>query len=175
MEFYRNRRKSFNLILTYTGIVFVMILVFLYSIGIINDEVSPKGIAISSIFILIVGFLVIKMLLAMKDTTPLLILNPEGIISKVTPMSKAAGLILWEDIADMNIKEVGGDTLITLVINRPEYYTPIIRKKISAMVLKGANDDKGNLLLYLSASELDIEAAVLFDNIITFRGQVSKT
>lgn len=175
MEFYRNRRKSFNLILTYTGILFVMILVFLYSIGIINDEVSPKGIAISSIFILIVGFLVIKMLLAMKDTTPLLILNPEGIISKVTPMSKAAGLILWEDIADMNIKEVGGDTLITLVINRPEYYTPIIRKKISAMVLKGANDDQGNLLLYLSASELDIEAAVLFDNIITFRGQVSKT
>lgn len=147
-----------------------MILIFLYSIGIIDDTVSTKGIAISSVFILILGFLVVKMLLALKDTSPLLILGPEGIISKVTPMSKAAGMILWSDIADMNINKVGGDTLITLTINNPDHYTPVIRKKFSAMMLKGANDDQGNLLLHLSASELDIDAQQLFDKIVAFKG-----
>lgn len=174
MEFYRNRRKSFNLILTYSGILFVMILIFLYSIGIINDEVSTKGIAISSIFILILGFLVIKMLLALKDTSPLLILELEGIVSKVTPMSKAAGLILWDDIADMNINKVGGDTLITLTIKRPDHYIPAIRKKISALMLKGAHDAEGNLLLHLSAAELDIEAPELFNKIVAFRADLAR-
>jgi len=174
MEFYRNKKKSFNLILIYTGILVIMIAILLYSSGLFTEELFIKGIALSSVFILIIGFLVIKMLLDLKDTSALLILQPEGITSKTTPVSKAAGLIQWKDIIDMDINKMGGDTLITLVVKNPEPYMAIIRKKLSSIATNGANDADGNLLIYLSASELDIDAAELFANIQSYQQQITK-
>jgi hypothetical protein len=98
MEFYRNRKKSINLILIYAGILILMIAILIYSIGIFTDRVVPKGIAFSSLFGLVMLFVIIKSLLSLKDTSPLLVLNEQGIISKVTAVSKAAGLVFWEDI-----------------------------------------------------------------------------
>lgn len=172
MEFYRNRKKTINLILIYSGILLVMVLILLYSIGLFTATVSAKGIAISSIFGLIAAFLVVKMLISLKDTAPLLVLNKEGITSKVTAMSKAAGLILWEDITDMSVNKMGGDTLITLVVNKPDHYTPIIRKKLSAIAVSGANDAQGNLLIYLTASALDLDAQELFTEITRYKGRI---
>lgn len=172
MEFYRNRKKSVNLILTYSGILALGILILIYSIGLFTDQTSTKGIAVSSIVIIVTGILVIKMLLALRDTSALLTLEPAGIVSKTTPVSKAAGLIQWKDIIGTDINKSGGDTLITLVINNPDHYIPIIRKKLSKLAVDGSNDANGNLLIYLSASELDIEAAELYENIKSYQQQV---
>ena len=169
MEFYRNRKKSINLILVYSGILLITVLIFLYSIGLFTSTVSAKGIAISSLFGLVLIFVLIKMLLSLKDTAPLLILNEDGITSRVTAMSQAAGLILWDDITDITVNKMGGDTLITLVVNKPDHYTPIIRKKLSALAVNGANDAEGNLLVYLTASALDLDAQELFIEIKRYR------
>jgi hypothetical protein len=146
-----------------------MVLILLYSIGLFTTTISAKGIAISSIFGLILIFVIVKMLISLKDTAPLLVLNKEGIISRVTAMSQAAGLILWEDISDMSVNKMGGDTLITLVVNKPDHYTPIIRKKLSAIAVNGANDAEGNLLIYLTASALDLNAQELFGEITRYK------
>lgn len=60
----------------------------------------------------------------MLDTSPIVIFNDEGIISKTTAVSKAAGLILWKDITGINLDKVGADILITLTVDKRE---PIFR------------------------------------------------
>jgi hypothetical protein len=64
---------------------------------------------------------------------------------------------------------MGGDTLITLVIDKSDKYIPIIRKKLSAIAVDGAKDANGNLLVYLTASELDLDAQELFAEISKYR------
>jgi hypothetical protein len=173
MEFYRNRKKSINLLLIYSGILVIMILILLYSLGIMSDRIVAKGIAFSSIFILIFGFTIIKTLISLNDKSPLIVMSPEGITAKVTAVSKAAGLISWKDISDLEINKVGGDTLITLVISNPEQYKALIRKKLSAMALDNAKDNDGNLYVYLTASVLDLNAQELFSKIKAYREQVN--
>ena len=174
MEFYRNRKKSINLLLIYSGILILMLLILLYSSGLFNGEVIAKGIAFSAVFSLILGFVLIKTLISLNDKSPLIVLSPEGITAKVTAVSKAAGLISWKDISDLEINKVGGDTLITLVVNNPGKYTPLIRKKLSAMALDNAKDNDGELLIYLTASVLDVDAHELFDSIKTYRAQINQ-
>lgn len=115
------------------------------------------------------------MLISLKDTSALLILSNTGITSKVTPVSKAAGLILWEDITDISLNKMGGDTLVTLTIDKPDRYIPIIRKKLSALAVNGANDEQGNLLIYLTASSLAIEAPELLTIITNFRKEINNS
>jgi hypothetical protein len=172
MEFYRNRKKSINLLFIYTGILILMLLILLYSSGIFTGEIITKGIAFSSVFSLILAFVIIKMLISLNDKSPLIILSQEGITAKVTAVSKAAGLISWKDISDLQINKVGGDTLITLVINNPGQYKPLIRKKLSAIALDNAQDNDADLLIYLTASVLDINAQELFSKIKTYREQL---
>ncbi|MBB5635255.1 hypothetical protein HDE68_001140 [Pedobacter cryoconitis] len=172
MEFYRNRKKSVNLLLIYTGILILMVLILLYSIGILSDSIIAKGIALSSIFILIFGFTIIRTLISLNDKSPLIVLTPEGITARVTAVSKAAGLISWKDITDMEVGKAGGDTLITLVICNAEPYKLSIRKKLSAIALDNAKDPGGDLYVYLTASVLDIDAYELFNKIKTYKAQV---
>jgi hypothetical protein len=169
MEFYRNKKKSVNLILICSGIFLVFIVVFLYAIGIFDQVVSAKLAAISGIGALVLAIVVIKMLISLKDTSALLTLSQEGISSKVTSVSKAAGLILWKDIIDMNLNKVGADTLITLTVDKPAHYIPIIRKKLSAIAVDGIEDANGNLPIHLTASALDMEAPELFAVITKYR------
>lgn len=175
MEFYRNRKKSVKLILTSVGILLVLIMLFLYSIGIFNDNMSAKLAAISGIFGSVLAFVIIKMLISLTDSSPLLILSNKGVISKVTAMSKASGLILWNDIIDVSINKVGGDTLVTLTVDKPDHYIPIIRKKLSSLAVDGAQDEQGNLPIHLTASALDIDAAELFTVITNYRDSINKS
>ena len=75
----------------------------------------------------------------------------------------------------MTVNKMGGDTLITLVVNKPDHYTPIIRKKLSGIAVNGANDAEGNLLIYLTASALDIDAQQLFIEITQYRARLKNT
>lgn len=175
MEFYRNRKKSVNLILMCTGIFVVLLIIFLYGMGLFTDTVSAKLIAISAIFGLILAFVIIKKIISLSDTSPLVILTREGIFSKVTPVSKAAGLILWKDIIDINLNKVGADTLVTLTVDKPDHYIPKIKQKLSAMAVSGIEDAQGNLPVNLTASELDIDAQELFTVIKTYRSEFAGT
>lgn len=170
VEFYRNRKKSINLLLILSGILVVMLLILLYSSGIISDGIIiAKGVAFSSIGSVILAIIILKTLISLKDKSPLIILSPEGITAKVTAVSKAAGLILWKDISDIQLHKVGGDTLVTLIINNPEPYAANIRKKLSAIAL-----DKGqDLQIYMTASVLDINAGELFDQVVAYRAQLN--
>ncbi|MET4141898.1 STM3941 family protein [Pedobacter sp. UYP1] len=169
VEFYRNRKKSINLLLILSGILVVLLLILLYSSGLISDIIIAKGVAFSSIGSLILAIIIIKTLISLKDKSPLIVLSPEGITAKVTAVSKAAGLIFWKDIADIQLHKVGGDTLVTLLINNPEPYAANIRKKLSAMAL----DKDQDLQIYMTASVLDINAGELFDQVIAYRAQLN--
>jgi len=173
MEFYRNKKKSVNLILICTGIFLVLIVIFLYSIGIFTDTISTKLAAISGAFSLVLGIIIIKKLISLRDTSALVILSKEGIIAKTTAVGKAAGLILWKDITDVDVHKSGGDTLVTLTIDKPENYLPIIKKKLSAMAVDGIEDAQGNLPINLTASELDFDAQELFKVITQYRKEIS--
>lgn len=171
MEFYRNKKKFVTLILVCMGIFLVFLLMFIYGIGIFDHIIKPKLIGVSAVCGLILAFVMIKMLISLRDTSAQVTLSKEGISSKVTPLSKAAGLISWKDIIEINLNKVGGDTLVTLTIDKPDQYLPIIRKKLSAMVTKGAEDAQGNLLIYLTASTLDVDAQGLFTAITKYRDE----
>jgi hypothetical protein len=173
MEFYRNRKKSVNMILVCTGILIILVLIFLYSIGIFTGTIATKLAAISGAFGLVLGIIIITKLVSLKDTSPLLVLSKEGIMSKVTAVAKAAGLISWADIIDVSINKVGGDTLVTLTVDKPEHYIPIIKKKLSAMVVNGIEDAQGNLPVNLTAAELDMDAQELFSIITKYRNEVN--
>jgi hypothetical protein len=174
MEFYRNKKKSVNMLLVCTGILLILVFIFLYSIGIFTGTIATKLAAISGVFGLILGIIIIKKLLSLKDTSPLLVLSKEGLTSKVTAVAKATGLIRWNDITDVSINKVGGDTLVTLTIDKPEHYIPIIKKKLSAMLVNGVEDAQGNLPVSLTAAELDVDAQELFSVITKYRNEVNK-
>lgn len=166
MEFYRDRKKSINLILICSGLLIVFIATFLYSIGLFDDHVGAKLAAVSGVFSIILAIVIFRKLFTLRDRSPLVILNIDGIISKTTAVSKAAGLILWKDIADANLEKVGADTLVTLIVKNSNHYLPLIKKKLSGMITNGLADAEGNLPISLTASELEINAEELF-NVIT--------
>jgi hypothetical protein len=169
MEFYKDRKKSLNLILICAGILAVLIAVFLYSIGLYDDHISTKLAAVTGIFSLILAVVVITKLFSMRDSSPQIVLSKEGIISKTTAVSKAAGLILWKDITDVNLEKAGADTLVTLTVSNAHRYLPLIKKKLSGIITNGLADANGNLPISLTASELRVNAEELFNTITNFR------
>lgn len=172
MEFYRDRKKSMTMILACAGILVILIAVFLYSIGLVDDHVSTKLAAVTGIFSVILIIVIINKLFSLRDSSPLIIMNQEGIISKTTAVSKAAGLILWKDIKDVEVGKVGGDTLVTFTVTNADHYLPLIKKKLSGMMTNGLADPEGNLPISLTASELTIDAEELYNTIISFKKEV---
>jgi hypothetical protein len=128
MEFYINKKKSRSILYIYYAILVVFCLMLLFSSGFITDSMSLKGVVISSIAIVILAIVLIKANLAQKDTSPMITLSTEGITSRTTPMSKAAGLIRWSDITDININEMTGDTLVSLSVKNADHYMAAMRK-----------------------------------------------
>jgi hypothetical protein len=109
------------------------------------------------------------MLISLNRSAPMLVLSQEGISAAVTAVSKAAGLIYWKDIQHISLTKVGWDTLVELTVSRPEHYMPLIKKKLSAMAVSGIEDSAGNLQIFLTASELDMDANELFETIQDYR------
>ncbi|KFC18998.1 STM3941 family protein [Epilithonimonas lactis] len=172
MEFYRDKKKSMNMILICVGLLVVFIGIFLYSIGLFDGQVGPKLAAVAGIFSIVLAVIILKKLFTLRDTSPLVIVSLEGIISQTTAVSKAAGLILWKDISDVHLEKVGADTLITLTVENPERYLPLIKKKLSSMFTNGLVTEDGNLPISLTASELDTDAQELYNVITNSRKKV---
>ena len=169
MEFYRNKKKSAQLIFICTGALIALVAVFLFSIGLFNGIIATKLAGVSAVLGIILLIVIIRMLISLNRSVPLLTLSSEGIYSEVTAVSKAAGLISWKDILDISIKKVGWDTLVVLSVGRAAHYIPIIQKKLTAMAVSGIQDDAGNLQIFVTASELDINANELLTVIQDYR------
>jgi hypothetical protein len=60
-----------------------------------------------------------------------------------------------------------------LTVDRAGYYVPIIKKKLSSMAVSDAQDANGNLQIFITASELDIEANELITIIKDYRKTLS--
>lgn len=172
MEFYRDKKKSMNVILICAGLLVVFILTFLYSIGVFDGQVGAKLAAVTGIFSIILTIIILKKTFTLQDTSPLVIISLEGIISKTTAVSKAAGLILWKDISNVDLQKVGADTLVTLTVEDAEHYLPLIKKKLSRMITNGLVDQNGNLPISITASELEVDAQELYNMIINSRKKV---
>ncbi|WP_029284547.1 STM3941 family protein [Pedobacter sp. R20-19] len=173
MEFYRNKKKSAQLIFICSVILFALVAVFLYSIGLFTGIIATKLAGISAVLGLILLIMIIRMLISLNRSIPMLVLNKEGISSSVTAVSKAAGLIYWEDILHISLTKVGWDTLVELTVSKSEHYMPIIKKKLSAMAVSGIQDSAGNLQIFLTASELDMNADELFKIIQDYRKKIT--
>ena len=171
--FPRNRKKTLNSIFIYSGIFIVMVLILLYSTAVISNEIIPKGIAMSSAFILIIAYFLITAIAGLNDSSPLISLQAEGIISKVTPMSKAAGLMLWTDIVDLGLRDAGSDLLVTIYLRNEQDYSSRIKKSLSAIALKDAKDEQGNLVVFLTASEINVNAKELLSSIQSYRNSIN--
>ncbi len=156
-----------------SGILIALIVIFLYSIGLFTSQIATKLAAVSAVLGLIMLIVIIRMLFSYNRSTPLLTLSNEGIRAEVTPVSKAAGLISWRDVVDVSITKAGWDTLVVLRLTRPEFYMQMIQKKLSAMAVSGLQDDSGNLQVFLTASELDVDASQLLAKILDFRNTVA--
>lgn len=173
MEFYRNKKKTTSLILSCSGFLLLLIVLFLYSIGLFTAEISAKLAGISGVFGLILIIVIIRMLLSLKQSVPLLVLSNYGIISKTTPVSKAAGLIPWKDIIDVELQKVGWDMLIMLTVERAVHYMPIIKKKLSSIAVSDVQDANGKLQIFITTSELDLKANELINIIKDYRKTMS--
>lgn len=141
--------------------------------AVISNEIVPKGIAMSSAFILIIAYFLFKAIAGLNDPSPLIMLQPGGIISKVTPMSKAAGLMRWTDIVDLGIKDVGSDVLVMIALRNEQDYVPRIKKSLSAIALKDAKDEQGNLIVFLTASEIYVDAKELLNKIQSYKNSIT--
>jgi len=171
MEFYINKKKSNNVLYIYYGISIVFALVLLFSSGLVTETTSLKGIVISSVALVILAIVLVKANIAQRDTRPMVSLSDEGLTSRTTPMIKAAGLIRWEDITDINIEKLTGDTLVVLSVKNADHYMVALRKKMPAFATKDIVDANGILTLNLSAAELDFDAAELYNHITTYAKQ----
>ncbi|WP_316839104.1 STM3941 family protein [Pedobacter gandavensis] len=165
MEFYRNQKKSNQLVLIYVGLIVMLLGILLYSTGIIADAYLPKAAVISGIGVLVLTFCLIKSLIAAKDKSPMIALQPDGIVSRVTPVSKAAGLISWKDIQELSLSEMGADVLVTLHLSNVDHYKAVISKKLSKMAVSDSTDENGHFMVYLTASHIDCNAAELLAKI----------
>jgi len=174
MEFYKNKKKSTQLILICSGILLALIAVFLYSIGLFTGTIAVKLAGISAALAIILLIVIIRMLISLSRSAPMLILSKEGITSEVTAVSKAAGLMHWKDILDISLTKAGWDTLVELTLSRSENYMPIIQKKLSAIAVSGIQNSSGNLQIFLTASELDMDADELLRVIQNYRKTISK-
>ena len=171
MEFYINKKKSSSVLYIYYGISIVFALVLLFSSGLVTETTSLKGIVISSVALVILAIVLIKANMAQRDTSPMVSLSDEGLTSRTTPMIKAAGLIKWEDITDINLVKLTGDTLVVLSVKNADHYMVALRKKMPAFATKDIVDANGILTLNLSAAELDFDAAELYSHITTYAKQ----
>ncbi|MGO4875014.1 STM3941 family protein [Pedobacter psychrotolerans] len=174
MEFYKNKKKSAQLIFICSAILLALIAVFLYSIGLFTGTTATKLAGISAALGLLLLVVIIRMLVSLNRSAPMLVLSQEGISSAVTAVSKAAGLIYWKDIQHISLTKVGWDTLVELTVSRPEHYMPLIKKKLSAMAVSGIEGSAGNLQIFLTASELDMDANELFETIQDYRKKISQ-
>lgn len=162
---YRNAEKTKKLFLYVAAVTILLALVLIYSLGVFDGIFKTKPAVISGAILLIMLFLSFKTFAGVRDKAPLIELDGTGFYGKTTPLSKAFGRVEWIDVTDIQLQKTGGDTLVITTVTNTEKYAG----RLSKMMWKMAFDDqRSELNLMYSASEIDIDAKQLHDLFLSY-------
>lgn len=162
---YRNRSKTAKLLSLSGVICVVLLLLFLYCIGIFDGELKVKPAVFSGGILLIMLGLLVNSLLNLRDKSAQISLNKRHFSGKTTPMAKAFGAGNWDDVTAINLQKVGGDTLVVVTLGNAANY----KDRLSAMLWKMAYDATSQQLnIMYSASVIAIEPTELYELFMTY-------
>ena len=160
IKLYRNAKKTRNLLLYASGISILIAIMLLYGIGTFDGVFKVKLSIASGAILLIMLVLIFKTLASIKDKSPLIQIDSNGFTGRTTPVAKAFGRIDWKDVTDLQLKKVGGDTLVAVTIDNVAKYDD----RASKFLWKLAFDEQNSKLnIMYSASEIDINEKALYD------------
>jgi len=165
LKIFRNRKKTRNILLTTAGICIAMALICVYGLGVFDNIFKAKVTVVSGALFLLLFFLMIKSLLNLKDKSAFIELTPDYAKGKTAPLPKSIGEIYWKDVTAIDMAKIGGDTLVIVFLNNPEFY----RSKLSKMFFDMAYDKElQELQVSYSASEIDMRITELYDLFISY-------
>ncbi|WP_281633248.1 STM3941 family protein [Flavobacterium luteolum] len=160
IKFYRNAKKTRNLLLYAGAISALLAIMLLYGIGTFDGVFKIKLSIVSGAILLIMLVLTFKVLAGIKDKSPLIQIDSNGFSGRTTPVAKAFGRIEWQDVTDLQLTKVGGDTLVAITIDNKAKY----EGHVSKFLWKMAYDEQNSKLnIMYSASEIEINAEELFN------------
>ena len=129
-KLYQDTKKAKNILLFTVSIAILLAILFLYSTGLLDDELKIKPVVISGSLLLIMFFISLKILVKIIDKTPLIEIDTIGFSGSTTPLSKAFGRIEWYDVTNIKLKIVREDTLVVATLGNQEKF----RKHTSKIV-----------------------------------------
>lgn len=153
IKLYRNFKKTRNLLLYAFAVNILLAIMLLYGIGTFDGIFKIKLSIASGAILLIMFVLSFKMLASIKDKSPLIQIDSNGFSGRTTPVAKAFGRIEWQDVTDLQLKKIGGDTLAAITIDNVSKYDG----KVSKFLWKMAYDEQNSKLnIMYSASEMKL-------------------
>ena len=159
IKLYRNAKKTRSLLLYASAISILVAIMLLYGIGTFDGVFKIKLSIASGAILLIMLVLIFKMLAGIKDKSPLIQIDSNGFSGRTTPVAKAFGRIEWQDVTDVQLQKVGGDTLVAVTTDNVEEYDG----RVSKFLWKMAYDEQNlKLNIMYSASEIEIDADELY-------------
>lgn len=159
INLYRNAKKTRSLLLYASALSFLLAIAFLYGIGAFDGVFKIKLSIATGAILLIMLVLIFKMLASIKDKSALIQIDANGFSGRTTPVAKAFGRIEWQDVTDVQLHKVGGDTLVAVTIDNVSKYDG----NISKFLWKMAYDEQNSKLnIMYSASEIEINADELY-------------
>ncbi|MDQ8014619.1 MAG: STM3941 family protein [Flavobacterium nitrogenifigens] len=159
INFYRNAKKTRSLLLYASVLSILLAIAFLYGIGTFDGVFKIKLSIASGAILLIMLALIFKMLASIKDKSPLIQVDANGFFGRTTPVAKAFGRIEWQDVTDVQLQKVGGDTLVAVTTDNVDKYDG----RVSKFLWKMAYDEQNlKLNIMYSASEIEIDADELY-------------
>lgn len=160
IKLYRNSKKTRNLLLYASGISILIAIMLLYGIGTFDGVFKIKLSIASGAILLIMLVLIFKILASIKDKSPLIQIDSNGFSGRTTPVAKAFRRIEWQDVTDLQLNKVGGDTLVAVTIDNVTKYDG----RASKFLWKLAFDEQNSKLnIMYSASEIDMNEKALYD------------
>lgn len=165
INLYRNTKKTRNLLLYASAISILLAIALLYGIGAFDGIFKVKLSIISGAILLIMLVLTFKTFASIKDKSPLIHIDTNGFSGRTTPIAKSFGRIEWQDVTDVQLQKVGGDTLVVVTIDNVDKYDG----RVSKFLWKMAYDEQNSKLnIMYSASEIDIDANGLYELFLNY-------
>lgn len=162
---YRNRSKTVKLLAISGGICVILLLTFLYCIGLFDGELKVKPAVFSGAALLVMLILLLSSLLSLRDKSAQIVLNKNHFSGKTTPLAKAFGIGNWEDVTAINLQKVGGDTLVIVTLSNASNYKDRLPSMLWKMAYYEATQE---LNIMYSASVIGIESAELYELFMSY-------
>jgi len=162
---YRNKSKTAKLLRMSGAICVLLLLIFLYCIGLFDGELKVKPAVFSGGALLVMLILLLNSLLSLRDKSAQIVLNESYFSGKTTPLAKAFGAGNWEDVTAINLQKVGGDTLVVVTLRNASNYKDRLPSMLWKMAYHAATQE---LNIMYSASVITIESDELYELFMSY-------